>query len=87
MITIFNRRELIVTYDMKIQADTRTILADNKIDYYVRVRNNTYGSPLGYGLHTIIDSFGVRSHYNYEYKIYVKKTDYEYSAYLVYKKK
>lgn len=33
MITIFNRKELITTFDMKKQADVRNILKDNDIDY------------------------------------------------------
>ena len=36
MITVFNRRELIVTMDMKRQADIRNILAGNNIDYVIK---------------------------------------------------
>ncbi len=35
MITIFNRKQLILTYDMTIQARVREILAANDIDYYI----------------------------------------------------
>jgi len=35
MITIFNRKQLILTYDMTIQAKVREILAANDIDYYI----------------------------------------------------
>lgn len=35
MITIFNRKQLIRTYDMDIQAKIRNILAVNNIDYYI----------------------------------------------------
>ena len=39
MLTIFNRRELIVTMDMKRQAEVREILAQNGIDYDVKTVN------------------------------------------------
>ena len=35
MITIFNRKQLINTYDMTIQAKIRNILAANKVDYTI----------------------------------------------------
>lgn len=35
MITIFNRKQLIRTYDMDIQAKIRNILAANNVDYYI----------------------------------------------------
>lgn len=39
MITIFNRKELIITYDMAIQLKVRDILASNNIDYIIKVLN------------------------------------------------
>ena len=62
MITIFNRKELIITYDMAIQSKARDILASNNIDYFIKVRN-VYPYALN-----------LRS---YEYKIYVHKNDYD----------
>ncbi len=38
MITIFNRVELLVTFDMIVQDRVRRVLAENKIDYEVSVR-------------------------------------------------
>ena len=38
MITIFNRKEVLSTFDMKLQADTRCVLAQNNIDYTVTVK-------------------------------------------------
>lgn len=68
MITIFNRKELIITYDMAIQSKTRDILAFGNIDYIIKVRN-IYPYALNMS--------------PYEYKIYVRKKDYEQAAYLI----
>ena len=56
MITIFNRKELIMTYDMKIQSDVSNILASNNVDYFIKVSN----------VYSVTSD--LRS---YEYKIYV----------------
>ena len=34
MITVFNRKELIVTMEMNRQAEVRDILSNNNIEYY-----------------------------------------------------
>ena len=39
MITVFNRKELIVTMSMDIQAKVRDILATNNIDYSIKTKN------------------------------------------------
>ena len=66
MITIFNRKRLLTTYDLTVQARVRTALAVNNVDYYVQpfmlsTRHNT--QP--------------------EFKIYVKKKDYDKAKYLI----
>lgn len=68
MITIFNRKELIITYDTAIQSKVRDILASDNIDYIIKVRN----------VHPY--ALNLRS---YEYKIYVHKKDYEQAGYLI----
>ena len=45
MVTIFNRKQLIVTYDMTIQAKIRDILSANKMDYTINPFTGLYGSP------------------------------------------
>lgn len=77
MITVFNRKELLVTYDMKRQSEIRTILGDYKIDYDVKVKNLLSSSPMRAGARTYTGTHGVDLTKSYEYKIYVKKTDYE----------
>ena len=68
MITIFNRKELIITYDTAIQSKVRDILASNNVDYIIKVRN----------VHPY--ALNLRS---YEYKIHVHKKDYEHASYLI----
>ncbi len=69
MITVFNRKELIITMEMKRQAEMRDILSQNGIAYTVKTTNlqaaeNTRGRG---------GSFGINPDYSYEYKIYVQK--------------
>ena len=77
MITIFNRKELLITYDMKEQNEVRTILRDHHIKYDVKVKNLLSPSPFSTSGRTYIGSRGVDLKKSYEYKIYVKKSDYE----------
>lgn len=77
MITIFNRKELVLTYSMKTQADARMLLAQNKIPYKITTKNigdahsvrGHSGVPFGSG--------GLSSDLLYEYRIFVHKNDYE----------
>ena len=77
MITIFNRKELVLTYSMKTQADARMLLSQNKIPYKITTKNigDTHsvrghsGVPFGRG--------GLSSDLLYEYRIFVHKNDYE----------
>ncbi len=39
MVTIFNRKELIVTMEMDRQSEVRNILSQNGIDYTVKTTN------------------------------------------------
>ena len=72
MITIFNREEVLITYDMGEQTRVRDLLAANDIDYIVRVKNIV----LHNGVRVPVNSF-VHQQNMYEYKIYVRKKDYE----------
>ena len=76
MLTIFNRKELIVTMDIHRQAEIRDVLAQNGINYTVKTKNlqnsGVLDSQRG---HT--GKMGIDRSYSYEYKIYVHKKDYE----------
>ena len=39
MITVFNRKELIVTMEMNRQAEVRDILSNNNIEYIIKTVN------------------------------------------------
>lgn len=72
MITILNRKELLVTYDIKLQADIRQLLSMHGIEYTTKVCNHkahrkTFGSFCK----------------SAEYIIYVKKEDYLKATYLL----
>ena len=82
MITIFNRKELLITMDINHQANVRNILSANGIDYITKVTNlqspSVFENKRGrYG------NFGINQAYSYEYKIYVHKKDYDYALSLL----
>lgn len=78
MITIFNRQELLITYDIKKQSKVRTILQNHKIEYNVKVKNLLSPTPQSNNGRThVVGTLGMALNKSYEYKIYVKKSDYE----------
>ena len=74
MITIFTRKELLITLDMMRQAKVREILSANGIEYSMKVTNLQNAS---------IGTIGINLNYSYEYKFYVHRKDYERALYLV----
>lgn len=91
MINIFNRKEICITYDTAEQARVREILSDHHIDYEVFTKDLAHSSQLGATAGTVsiggmlkADSVaGVDLHHCIEYKIYVKKSDYEQALYVL----
>ena len=81
MITIFNRRELISTYDMKQQAEICGRLAEKKIPCQVRVINRKTPSPMAAGSRARTGTLGEKLELEYQYTIFVRKSDYEYAAF------
>lgn len=77
MITIFNRRELLTTYDMAQQAQTRAVLDAAGIPYKVRVVDRKNGQAMLAGSRARTGSFGENMAMAYEYTIYVAKEDLE----------
>ena len=69
MLTILNRRELLVTLSMERQAEVRRILAENGIDYTIKTTN--------------MQGAGFNQSFAWEYKIYVHKKDLEYALHLI----
>lgn len=82
MITIFNRKELIITMDMKRQADVRNILSSNGVEYVLKVMNLNRSTKFG-SSRAHMWSYGVNQNFCYEYRIYVHKDDLEWARYLI----
>ena len=82
MITVFNRKELIITMEMNRQAEVRNILSQNGIDYTVKT-TNLQTAPIFGNRRAHPGSFGINPDYSYEYKIYVHKKDYEKAVSLI----
>jgi len=69
MIHLFNRKELLITSSMEQQARVRDILDANHIPNRVRTSSNISRSR------GVIP--GMRMDLMYQYRIYVKRSDYE----------
>lgn len=76
MITIFNRREVALTYSMDEQARIRENLSANGIDYKYRVIDIT-DHDVTVSKRAKAGSLGYNLNYTKEYAIYVHKKDYE----------
>lgn len=82
MITVFNRRELLITMDMGMQSRVRETLSANGIDYTIKV-TNLQNSSIFENKRGRFGSFGINQDYSYEYKIYVHKKDYDFALKLI----
>ena len=78
MITIFNRKVVCITYDMKRQAEVRDILNANGIKYIFKVTDRCGSNPTA-------SAWGIRIDERCEYKIFVHKDDYEEAMHLIHK--
>lgn len=82
MITLFNRRELIVTQSMKRQGEIRTLLAQNHIDYCLK----THGQDDSFtraDLRAHTGSAGIDPDFQYTYSFYVHKDNYEKAMHII----
>lgn len=77
MISVFNRKELISTYDMKKQAEVRDLLSQFKIPYSIKVVNRKSPSPFDAGFRARTGTFGESFQLEYQYIIFVRKADYD----------
>lgn len=77
MLTIFNRKELTVTFDLNEQARLRKVLAEEGIDYSVKTVNRLSASSFSSGSRVRTGTYGQNTDTMIEYVIYVKKADYE----------
>lgn len=81
MITLFNRKELTITYSMNERARICDILSANGIEYYTKTTNTT-ASGFGNGRRGG-STLGINMDCAYEYKIYVHKNDYDRAEHLI----
>ena len=75
MIHLFNRKELLLTSSLEHQARVRDLLAANQIPYRVKTSSNLSRSR------TVLP--GMRMDVRYQYRIYVKRCDYEKAKHLI----
>ena len=81
MIHIFNRRELLVSYDLRQVSDLRELLRASRIDYFVKVAGPRSADSLGAGRSRVY-SFG-HDRAPQRYTVYVHKADWEYAMHLL----
>lgn len=77
MLTIFNRRELCITFSIKEQNDVRDLLSANGIEYYFKVYNRSGNMRHDRG------SFGLNMNVEYKYIFYVNKKDFERAKHII----
>lgn len=77
MLTIFNRRELLITFSGEEQARVRDALAQNGVDYHIKTVNPSARSTFAASARSRTGSFGVNTDCAYQYYIYVHKNDYD----------
>ena len=58
MITVFNRKQLIITYDITVQSKIRDILAAKNVDYTINLVMGLYGFSLIFFFVIFCISFG-----------------------------
>lgn len=75
MITIFNRKELLITKDNDLQIKVRNILSENNIPYDLKIVNFRHRGRLG--------SVGENQNAACLYKIFVRNKDYKEAEYLI----
>lgn len=82
MILIFNKKELVSTFSMKVQSEIRKALQLAGIDYKCKVINRNSASPFS-DSRVRTGTFGQNLNMAYEYIFYVHKQDYDRAKILV----
>lgn len=83
MITIFNRRDVYTTFDMKKFNEVRTNLGQAGIEYIYRTVSQNGSAGLATNNRSRTGSIGVNLAKDLEYIVYVKKTDYEKAIHVI----
>lgn len=82
MITLLNRREVFMSYDLQKIAEIRELLEMNNIKYDYKVINRNSPSALS-DTRARTGTFGQNPELMREYIIYVHKKDYDYASTLL----
>lgn len=82
MVTIFNRRDLLETFDMKRFNEVRELLEKHGIPYTWRTASQNGGMGAFFSNRSRFGSIGVKPDRDLEYTIFVRKADYEQAVYL-----
>lgn len=82
MITIFNRREVLITMEMAKLTKTQEILERHGIPYTIKTTNLQNSSFMG-SSRARNGSFGINQDFSYEYIVFTHKTDYEKACQLI----
>ena len=77
MIHILNRKQLYSTFNLQERSSINQILEQNHIEYYTKVINRKSSSPFSSGSRVRTGTFGENTNLEYEYIIFVKKTDFQ----------
>ena len=87
MITLFNRKELLCTLSLAVQADARKRLQDAGIDYIIDSKDMGSGSSMRGDFSACrsagMGRFGENTAVECEYRIFVHKNDYEKARYIL----
>jgi len=82
MITVFNRKELLITFSCKRQIEVRALLEEHNINYTYKIINRNSSSPFGdTRLRTGI--LGQNMESTYQFIFYVHKADYEKAKFVI----
>ena len=77
MLTIFNRWELLITFQLDEQVRVRNLLSIHNIEYRVTTENPSARATSAGTRRGRAGGLGVNSDAAYEYKIYVHRKDYQ----------
>ena len=81
LISVFNRREVLITSDLNSFKEARDALNNAGINYIIRTRNLL--SPSNIPDKRSRGFPGMNYDHAYEYKIFVHKNDYEQASYVI----
>lgn len=82
MITLFNRKELVITRSMQRQAQIRQMLSEAGIEYSLKTRGAN-GDLNRSAQRRLTGSAGISPEQQYEYTFYVRKSDFEQALHII----